>query len=458
MTPAVLRSIRSLTRPGRRGSSYRIHGGFHTLRDAPGQRDVGHAAACGMRLIIVARDPIRQIVTGKVWVANVNNLLLENVGWGALAFGIAAYFVVLPALAAGSGKGALSVLRRMERHLTILFYFAFEAWMVSSAFSLFGIDSGGSQGQRTWAAVAIGWGAAGVAAGAVAISYRRRIWKATPVEQQINLSAKRNFFWYISRAFTYAFAVVVCTDAMLFGEMITVNIRAPLAGRLAWLGGGRALAVSALVFAAGYIYSLTLSGALVNILNRTLGSDWAIGRRWHFVLAGGPYLLSLTNAYLYPGLLTGAITFYSLLFIGYRWTDDAPCGAMGLLKSWRNRRERARIETLKLLPPGESLIEARRGSMIARMQGTRSVPVARREPMTFAYSSRSLLLVYGKRTIIAKLRALGPVMYQPPGIIEFQLHGREITVIRWRDANKPALLPAMRRFVIVREQYRAGQG
>jgi hypothetical protein len=79
--------------------------------------------------------------------------------------------------------------------------------------------------------------------------------ESNPVEQHTNLSAKRNFFWYISRAFTYAFAVVVCTDAMLFGEMITVNIRAPLAGRLAWLGGGRALAVSALVFAAGYIYS-----------------------------------------------------------------------------------------------------------------------------------------------------------------------------------------------------------
>jgi len=78
--------------------------------------------------------------------------------------------------------------------------------------------------------------------------------------------------------------------------------------------------------------------------------------------------------------------------------------------------------------------------------------------MTFAYSSRSLLLIYGKRAITAKLRALGPVMYEPRGIIEFQLHGREITVIRWRDANKPALLPAMRRFVIVREQYRKGQG
>jgi hypothetical protein len=131
---------------------------------------------------------------------------------------------------------------------------------------------------------------------------------------------------------------------------------------------------------------------------------------------------------------------------------------MGLLKSWRNRRERARIEALKLLPPGESLFEARRGSMISRRQDTRSVPVARREPMTFAYSNRSLLLIYGKRVITAKLRALGPVMYEPRGIIEFQLNGRETTVIRWRDANKPALLPAMRRFVIVCEQYRKGQG
>ena len=411
-----------------------------------------------MRLIIVASDPIRQIVRGKMWVANVNNLLLENVGWGALAFGIAAYFVVLPVLVAGSDKGAMSVLKRMERHLTILFYFAFEVWMVSSAFSLFGIDSGGSQGQRTWAAVAIGWGAAGAVAGAVALSCRRRIWKATPVEQHINLSTKHNIFWYISRSLTYAFAVLVCTDAMLFGEMITENVRTPIAGRLAWLGGDRALAVSALAFAAGYIYSLTLSGALVNILNRTLGSDWAIKRGWHFALAGGPYLLALTNAYLYPGLLPAAITFYALLYIGYRWTNDAPCGAMGLLKSWRNRRERARIEALKLLPPGESLIEARRGSMISRRQDTRSVPVARRQPMTFAYSNRSLLLIYGKRAITAKLRALGPVMYEPGGIIEFQLHGREITVIRWRDANKPALLPAMRRFVIVCEQYRKGQG
>jgi hypothetical protein len=403
-------------------------------------------------------DPIRQIVRGKVWVAKVNNLLLENVGWSALAFGIAAYFVVLPVLVAGSDKGAMSVLKHMERHLTILFYFAFEVWMLSSAFSLFGIDSGGSQGQRTWAAVAIGWGAAGAVAGAVALPCRRRIWKATPVEQHINLSTKRNIFWYISRSLTYTFAVLVCTDAMLFGEMITANIRTPIAGRLAWLGGGRALAVSALVFAAGYIYSLTLSGALVNILNRTLGSDWAIKRRWHFALAGGPYLLALTNAYLYPGLLTGAITFYALLYVGYRWTNDVPCGAMGLLKSWRNRREKARIEALKLLPPGESLIEARRGSMISRRQDTRSVPVARREPMTFAYSNRSLLLIYGKRVITAKLRALGPVMYEPRGIIEFQLHGREITVIRWRDANKPALLPAMRRFVIVCDQYRKGQG
>jgi len=406
-----------------------------------------------MRLIIVASDPIRQLVTGK---ANVNNLLLENVGWGALAFGIASYFVVLPLLAAGSDKGAMSILKRMEHHLTILFYFAFEVWMLSSAFSLFGIDSGGAQGQRTWAAVAIGWGTAGAAAGAVALRYR--IWKATPVEQHINLSTKRDIFWYISRSFTYAFAVLVCTVAMLFGEMITANIRTPVAGRLAWLGGGRVLAVSALVFAAGYIYSLTLSGALVNILNRTLGSDWAIGRRWHFALAGGPYLLALTNAYLYPGLLTGAITFYALLYIGYRWTDDAPSGALGLLKSWRNRRERARIQALKLLPPGESLIEARRGSMISRRQGTRPVPVIRKEPMTFAYSSGSLLLVYGKRAITAKLRALGPVMYEPPGIIELQLHGRETTVIRWKDANKPALLPAMRRFVIVREQYRKSQG
>ncbi len=78
--------------------------------------------------------------------------------------------------------------------------------------------------------------------------------------------------------------------------------------------------------------------------------------------------------------------------------------------------------------------------------------------MTFAYSSRSLLLVYGKRAITAKLRALGPIMYEPPGIIEFQLHGREITVIRWRDADRPALLPAMRRFAIVRDRYRNGRG
>lgn len=87
-----------------------------------------------------------------------NNLLLENIGWGALAFGIAA-FVVLAAFPADSHKGAMSVLQRMERHFMILFYFVFEIWMLSSAFSLFGIDSGGPQGQRTWAAVAIGWGA-----------------------------------------------------------------------------------------------------------------------------------------------------------------------------------------------------------------------------------------------------------------------------------------------------------
>lgn len=151
----------------------------------------------------------------------------------------------------------------MERHFFILFYFAFEVWMLSSAFSLFGIDSGGPQRQRTWAAVAIGWGAAGAVAAAVVLPFHRRIWKASPLEQHVNLSTKRNAFWYISRSLTYVFAVLVCTDAMLFGEMITANIRTPLVGRLAWLGGGRVLAVSALVFAAGYIYSLMLSGALV---------------------------------------------------------------------------------------------------------------------------------------------------------------------------------------------------
>lgn len=73
--------------------------------------------------------------------------------------------------------------------------------------------------------------------------------------------------------------------------------------------------------------------------------------------------------------------------------------------------------------------------------------------MTFAYSGRSLLLVYEKKVIIAKLTAVGPIMFEPPAIIQFQLHGREITTIRWRDANKPALLPAMRRFAVVHEQY-----
>src|SRR5260370_37116025 len=101
----------------------------------PGQRHADHPAARGMRLIIVASDPIRQLVTGK---ANVNNLLLENVGWGALAFGIASYFVVLPLLAAGSDKSAMSILKRMEHQLTNLFYFSFEVWVSSIAFSLFG--------------------------------------------------------------------------------------------------------------------------------------------------------------------------------------------------------------------------------------------------------------------------------------------------------------------------------
>jgi hypothetical protein len=388
----------------------------------------------------------------------VNKLLLENAGWGALAFGIAAYFVLLPILLPDNFKGAFGVFKRMEYHLALLFYFAFEFWMLSSALSLFGIKSGGPEGERTWAAVAIGWGAAGAAVGAVALACRRRIRKATPIEQHIDLSARRNIFWYISRSLVYAFAVQICTVTMYFGDMITQGIKAPIAGRLAWLGSGGALATLTLVFVAGYIYSLTLSGALVNILNRTLGSDWAIKRRWHFVLAGGPYLLSLTQAYLYPGLLTGAITFYAVLYIGYRWTDDTPCGIIGLLKSRRNRREKARIEALKLLPPGESIIEARQGSMISRRQGPKSEPVTRREPMTFAYSSRSLLLLHGKRVIIAKLRALGPIMYEPPAIIEFQLRGREITTIRWRDANKLALLPAMRRFAIVYEQYRKGVG
>lgn len=179
-----------------------------------------------------------------------NKLLLENVGWGALAFGIAAYFVILPMISGDTYKGAMSVMGRMERHFTILFYFAFEVWMVSSALSLFGIVSGGPQGQRTWAAVAIGWGAAGAVAAVVALPRRRRIWKATPIEQHIDLSSKRSIFWYVSRSLTYAFAVGICTDAMLFGEMTSAAIRAPIAGRLTWLGGARAPAVSALVFAA----------------------------------------------------------------------------------------------------------------------------------------------------------------------------------------------------------------
>ena len=383
---------------------------------------------------------------------NVNNLLLENIGWGALAFGIAACILV-STLTPGDYRGATSVLKRMTLHLWLLFYFAFEFWMLSSAFSLFGIDSGGPQGEKTWAAVAIGWGAAGVAFGAAALIYRRRIWKAAPIEQYINFSARRNFFWYISRSFVYVFAVQVCTVAMYFGAMITMSIKAPITGRLAWLGSGSALGASALVFVAGYIYSITLSGALINILNRTLGSDWAIKRKWHFVLAGGPYLLSLTQAYLYPGLLSGAITSYVILYIGYRWTNDTPCGIIGILKSRRNIREKARVEALKLLPSGECIIEARQGSMISRRKGLKSEEATRKEPMTFAYSGRSLLLVYGKKVIIAKLTAVGPIMFEPPAIIQFQLHGREITTIRWRDANKPALLPAMRRFAVVHEQY-----
>jgi hypothetical protein len=113
-----------------------------------------------------------------------------------------------------------------------------------------------------------------------------------------------------------------------------------------WLDGFFAPPTAALVARlglelAGFLYGQLISGAAIKALSVALRRDWAVSRKWHYMLLVPPFALFAPLAIVLPGLLSSIVLYFATLYVGYRYTSEPPGTALQTLKLLQQQRRRA---------------------------------------------------------------------------------------------------------------------
>jgi hypothetical protein len=260
----------------------------------------------------------------------------ENIGWTLLAWLVASYFLLL--LYRPDPRRS-NVVADMVRYGVVITYMLVGVWTLAISLKAPGIQST-SVFRRTAAFVLVGWVLAGVIP--FMMWRRRRNGRLMrEYERAIDVNARMRSFRPSTFVvvLSYAFAILLCVAALAMGSTLTQELKQVKASWLPAVPSGTRSDVSTLaVVLIGFVYSVTITGGLMNVLNRSLTLNGRIPRRRHYFLMASPYFFALLSANA-PGLCPAAATSSLLLLAGYRFTPDAPASALRLIKNLKNQRE-----------------------------------------------------------------------------------------------------------------------
>jgi hypothetical protein len=385
----------------------------------------------------------------------------ENLGWAALAFTIATLFVL--------NRGGRGPTKRLLGYGFVLFYLAFDLWMMSTALRRFGIVST-HQFRVTAVWLAAGWTLAGIP---VALRWRqerhlgaryvdvstlvREAGRAGPSRTQ-RAQRTRRTWRYLRWTMEYVFTSLICGDLLLFGKDLGASLTAQSARWGVSPEVARVVVTEGFVLLAGLAYSVVISGAAIAILSRSFEEDWAIGRGWNYALLSGPYLwATLTNGYLYPSLWIDLVAYLLTLYVGWRWTSEPPAGTLTTLRLLRNRRERARLNARIKATGDQRVIAARRGRIVA-IDASR-LRLARPETLggscTLGYSPGALILASDGAAVRLKLTDISAIQFARPRRLQLLAGRSSAPIMTWQDGVKHGALPFAIELAAARKQAHA---
>jgi hypothetical protein len=185
---------------------------------------------------------------------------------------------------------------------------------------------------------AAGYGlAVGVTAGASLVVRRRvRVWR----QASGDLRMRPGFARQVIRIVDYAAGVTVCNS--LLGGAIYFKMKTTRADFSHWLGGHvdprvATLAARVGLLLAGFLYAQLISGGAIRALNAALRDDWAVTRKWNYLLLVPPFALVAPLAIVAPGLLAGIALHMANLFVGWRYTNEPPGTTIQTIRRLRMR-------------------------------------------------------------------------------------------------------------------------
>jgi hypothetical protein len=152
------------------------------------------------------------------------------------------------------------------------------------------------------------------------------------------------------RVIDYVVGVVLCN--MLLSYPVLFSLKQTEVSLAHWLDGflpspTAGLAARGGLMLTGFLYAQLISGGAIKALNMALRSDWAVSRKWNYLLLVPPFALiapfAVVAAVVAPGLrglLGGIAVHFATLYAGYRYTSEPPGTTLQTLKLLRRRASR----------------------------------------------------------------------------------------------------------------------
>jgi hypothetical protein len=174
----------------------------------------------------------------------------------------------------------------------------------------------------------------------------------------------------VIRVVDYVLGAWICYMLLWLGPVFST--KPAETGFAHWLDGFFAPRTAALVARlglelAGFLYGQLISGAAIKALSAALRRDWAVSRKWQYLLLVPPFALVTPLAIVLPGLLSSIALYFATLYIGYRYTSEPPGSALHTLKLLRRQRRAARRPAPASAPRG--LDDLRRAFLDAHAAG-----------------------------------------------------------------------------------------
>lgn len=150
------------------------------------------------------------------------------------------------------------------------------------------------------------------------------------------------------RVIDYLVGVLLCN--MLLSYPVIFKMKQTEVSLAHWLDGflpsrTAGLAARGGLALAGFLYAQLISGGAIKALNLALRRDWAVSRKWNYLLLVPPFALiapfTVVAAVVAPGLrglLGGIAVHFATLYAGYRYTNEPPGTTLQTLKLLRRRR------------------------------------------------------------------------------------------------------------------------